>query len=81
MGWICISETCNGHIVNGNWDGTGGAYYSIATDMQQLFDAATKWFFSIGSWIFVIALLFFFITLVMTFLWAINKRIQVMGRK
>jgi hypothetical protein len=79
MGWTCISETCNNHIIDGQWDGTGAAYYSIADDISQLYTAAITWFFSIASWVFIVAILLFLISIVLAFLWAVNKRVQSLG--
>lgn len=36
MGWICIDQACEGHVLNGQWDGTGNAFYSIADDISIL---------------------------------------------
>lgn len=62
MGWICISNECEGHISSsGAWDGSGVAYFSISDEISILHDA----FFNYLLHISPVTYMFMFIIIVL----------------
>ena len=75
MGWICITEGCNTHIVDGIWDGTGMAYFSIADEIKIIHDGFFRFLSSIGGSAFMFGFLILILTLVITLI--ISVRLYV----
>ena len=76
MGWICVSDLCEGHIVNGVWDGTGIAYFSIADEIGVLHNIFFGYLTQFGGNIFIFSMLIIIITLVISTMVNIKRGIK-----
>lgn len=73
MGWICITDGCEGHIINGIWDGTGVAYFSISEEITVLHDIFFEFLFTISGTMFMFLFLLLILTLIISIVINIRK--------
>ena len=75
MGWICVTDACEGHIVDGVWDKTGIAYFSIADEIKIIHDGFFAYISNIGGTAFMFAMLILVLTLVIALI--VSARLYV----
>lgn len=75
MGWICVSESCEGHIdaSTGRWDGIGIAYYSIREEIFQIHERIFDFLAMIAPWQFFLIFMFFLIFFVIAMFVSVRK--------
>lgn len=76
MGWVCITDACDGHIVAGVWDGVGMAYFSIADEITILHSVMFSYLNSLSGTTILIGFLFIVVTLALAVFMTIRKGLK-----
>ena len=64
MGWVCVTEACDGHVIDGLWDGTGIAFFSISDEIAIIHDRIFEYLMQVGSTAFMFAFLVLVLTMI-----------------
>lgn len=81
MGWICITSNCEGHIINGVWDKTGIAYFSISDEISILHDKFFAFILNLSSTAYLVMFIIIILIFVISLMVNIRRAIQSNGTR
>lgn len=79
MGWVCITDACEGHIVNGVWDKTGLAFFSISNEITIIHDRLFEFLMSLSPTLYMFGFMTLVFTLIISIFVTIKKKMMIKG--
>ena len=79
MGWVCIIDECEGHIVDGVWDKTGLAFFSISDEITIIHDKLFEYLMTITPTAYMFGIIMLIITMIISILVTIKKKMITDG--
>jgi len=70
MGWICVTDACEGHIdvATGVWDGAGIAFFSISDEIAYIHSSFFSFLMSFSPTVYLYMFIIFVVTLIVSIL-------------
>ena len=81
MGWICVTDVCEGHIINGVWDGTGIAFFSIADEIKIIHDVFFNYILTISPTAYLFGFLIMILSLLVSLLVSVKIKMAQNGTR